>query len=227
MKILLLEDDRSLGPWLKKNLNEMGNSVDLFIDGDKALIAGLKINYEIMIIDRMVPGLDGLTMVKKIRDQGIDTPTIFLTALNDIENRVQGFDAGGDDYLSKPFALEELISRINALHKRNSFKRNQNSNDNLKSGDLEIDLTNRLCFRQKRKIELNNKELMLLEYFIRFEGQKLTKSMLLELVWNINYDPTTSIVETHISRLRSKIETPFKDRLIKTIRSSGYVYQSK
>ena len=147
MKILLLEDDRSLGPWLKKNLNEMGNSVDLFIDGDKALIAGLKINYEIMIIDRMVPGLDGLTMVKKIRDQGIDTPTIFLTALNDIENRVQGFDAGGDDYLSKPFALEELISRINALHKRNSFKRNQNSNDNLKSGDLEIDLTNRLCFR--------------------------------------------------------------------------------
>ena len=95
MKILLLEDDRSLGPWLKKNLNEMGNSVDLFIDGDKALIAGLKINYEIMIIDRMVPGLDGLTMVKKIRDQGIDTPTIFLTALNDIENRVQGFDAGG------------------------------------------------------------------------------------------------------------------------------------
>ena len=95
MKILLFEDDRSLGPWLKKNLNEMGNSVDLFIDGDKALIAGLKINYEIMIIDRMVPGLDGLTMVKKIRDQGIDTPTIFLTALNDIENRVQGFDAGG------------------------------------------------------------------------------------------------------------------------------------
>jgi|TARA_B110001450_G_scaffold29453_1_gene25735 two-component system OmpR family response regulator len=227
MKILLLEDDRSLGPWLKKNLNEMGNSVDLFIDGNKALIAGLKINYEIMIIDRMVPGLDGLTVIKKIRDQGIDTPTIFLTALNDIENRVQGFDAGGDDYLSKPFALEELISRINALHKRSFFKRNQSSNDNLKSGDLEIDLTNRLCFRQKRKIELNNKELMLLEYFIRFEGQKLTKSMLLELVWNIDYDPTTSIVETHISRLRSKIEKPFKDRLIKTIRSSGYVYQSK
>ena len=227
MKILLLEDDRSLGPWLKKNLNEMGNSVDLFIDGNKALIAGLKINYEIIIIDRMVPGLDGLTVIKKIRDQGIDTPTIFLTALNDIENRVQGFDAGGDDYLSKPFALEELISRINALHKRNSFKQNQSSNDNLKSGDLEIDLTNRLCFRQKKKIELNNKELMLLEYFIRFEGQKLTKSMLLELVWNIDYDPTTSIVETHISRLRSKIEKPFKDRLIKTIRSSGYVYQSK
>ena len=227
MKILLLEDDRSLGPWLKKNLNGMGNSVDLFIDGNKALIAGLKINYEIMIIDRMVPGLDGLTVIKKIRDQGIDTPTIFLTALNDIENRVQGFDAGGDDYLSKPFALEELISRINALHKRSFFKRNQSSNDNLKSGDLEIDLTNRLCFRQKRKIELNNKELMLLEYFIRFEGQKLTKSMLLELVWNIDYDPTTSIVETHISRLRSKIEKPFKDRLIKTIRSSGYVYQSK
>ena len=184
-------------------------------------------DYEIMIIDRMVPGLDGLTLIKKIRDNGINTPVIFLTALNDIENRVQGFDAGGDDYLSKPFALEELVSRINALNKRNSFKKNQNLNGSLKSGDLEIDLTNRLCFRQKQKIDLNNKELMLLEYFIRFEGQKLTKSMLLELVWNINYDPTTSIVETHISRLRSKIEKPFKDRLIKTIRSSGYVYQSK
>ena len=199
MKILLLEDDKSLGPWLKKNLTEMGNSVDLFINGDKALIASLKINYEIMIIDRMVPGLDGLTIIKKIRDNGINTPAIFLTALNDIENRVQGFDAGGDDYLSKPFALEELVSRINALNKRNSFKKDQNLNGSLKSGDLEIDLTNRLCFRQKQKIDLNNKELMLLEYFIRFEGQKLTKSMLLELVWNINYDPTTSIVETPVS----------------------------
>ena len=227
MKILLLEDDKSLGPWLKKNLTKIGNSVDLFVNGDKALIASLKINYEIMIIDRMVPGLDGLTIIKKIRDKGINTPAIFLTALNDIENRVQGFDAGGDDYLSKPFALEELVSRINALNKRNSFKKDQNLNGSLKSGDLEIDLTNRLCFRQKQKIDLNNKELMLLEYFIRFEGQKLTKSMLLELVWNINYDPTTSIVETHISRLRSKIEKPFNDRLIKTIRSSGYVYQSK
>ena len=124
MKILLLEDDKSLGPWLKKNLTKIGNSVDLFVDGDKALIASLKINYEIMIIDRMVPGLDGLTIIKKIRDKGINTPAIFLTALNDIENRVQGFDAGGDDYLSKPFALEELVSRINALNKRNSFKKN-------------------------------------------------------------------------------------------------------
>ena len=134
MKILLLEDDKSLGPWLKKNLTEMGNSVDLFINGDKALIASLKINYEIMIIDRMVPGLDGLTLIKKIRDNGINTPVIFLTALNDIENRVQGFDAGGDDYLSKPFALEELVSRINALNKRNSFKKDQNLNGSLNQG---------------------------------------------------------------------------------------------
>ena len=227
MKILLLEDDGTLGPWLKKNLTKIGNSVDLFIDGDKALIAGLKITYEVMIIDRMVPGLDGLTMVKNFREKGINTPVIFLTALNDIENRVQGFDAGGDDYLSKPFALEELISRINALNKRASSKKNITSNGFLRSGDLEIDLINRLCFRQKQKIELNNKELMLLEYFIRFEGQKLTKSMLLELVWSINHDPTTSIVETHISRLRTKIEKPFKDQLIRTIRSSGYVYKSK
>ena len=115
MKILLLEDDKSLGPWLKKNLTEMGNSVDLFINGDKALIASLKINYEIMIIDRMVPGLDGLTIIKKIRDNGINTPAIFLTALNDIENRVQGFDAGGDDYLSKPFALESIVIQLSLI----------------------------------------------------------------------------------------------------------------
>ena len=174
MKILLLEDDGSLGPWLKENLTKIGNSVDLFTDGDKALIAGLKIQYDIMVIDRMVPGLDGLQMIKNIREKGIDTPTIFLTALNDIDNRIQGFDAGGDDYLSKPFALEELISRINALSKRTIFKKNKASSDFLRSGDLEIDLTNRQCFRQKQKIELNNKELMILEYFIRFEGQKLT-----------------------------------------------------
>ena len=125
MKILLLEDDGSLGPWLKENLTKIGNSVDLFTDGDKALIAGLKIQYDIMVIDRMVPGLDGLEMIKNIREKGIDTPTIFLTALNDIDNRIQGFDAGGDDYLSKHFALEELISRINAISKRTIFKKNK------------------------------------------------------------------------------------------------------
>ena len=226
MRILLLEDDARLGPWLKKNLTDDGNITDLFSDGIRAELAIKKINYEILIIDRMTPGIDGLSLVKKIRSEGNNIPVIFLTALNEIENRLEGFEAGADDYLAKPFSFDELVSRINAISKRSINKKELNI-EKIKSGDIELDLIKRICFRQKKKIELNNKELTLMEYFIRFEGKKVTKAMLLELVWNINFDPTTSIIETHISRLRSKIEKPFQDRLIKTVRGSGYVYTPK
>ena len=226
MRILLLEDDVKLGPWLKSNLTKMGNVTDLFSDGIQAEIAIKKINYEILIIDRMIPGIDGLSLVKKIRNDGNNTPVIFLSAMNELENRLEGFEVGGDDYLAKPFSLEELVSRLNAISKRSSRSETVNS-DKIQSGDIEIDLIKRVCLRQKKKIDLNNKEMTLLEYFIRFEGQKITKTMLLELVWGISFDPTTSIIETHISRLRSKIEKPFKDRLIKTVRGSGYIYTPK
>ena len=226
MRILLLEDDARLGPWLKKNLTDDGNITDLFSDGIRAELAIKKINYEILIIDRMTPGIDGLSLVKKIRSEGNNIPVIFLTALNEIENRLEGFEAGADDYLAKPFSFDELVSRINAISKRSINKKKLNI-ETIKSGDIELDLIKRICFRQKKKIDLNNKELTLMEYFIRFEGKKVTKAMLLELVWNINFDPTTSIIETHISRLRSKIEKPFQDRLIKTVRGSGYVYTPK
>ena len=226
MRILLLEDDAKLGPWLKSNLTKMGNVTDLFSDGIQAELAIKKINYEILIIDRMIPGIDGLSLVKKIRNDGNNTPVIFLSALNELENRLEGFEVGGDDYLAKPFSLEELVSRLNAISKRSSRSEIVNL-DKIQSGDIEIDLIKRVCLRQKKKIDLNNKEMTLLEYFIRFEGQKITKTMLLELVWGISFDPTTSIIETHISRLRSKIEKPFKDRLIKTVRASGYIYTPK
>ena len=226
MRILLLEDDVKLGPWLKSNLKKMGNVTDLFSDGVQAEMAIKKINYEILIIDRMIPGIDGLSLVKKIRNEGYNTPVIFLSALNELENRLEGFEAGGDDYLAKPFSLEELVSRVNAISKRSSQLKTVNI-DKIQSGDIEIDLIKRIWLRQKTKIDLNNKEMALLEYFIRFEGQKITKTMLLELVWGISFDPTTSIIETHISRLRSKIEKPFKDRLIKTVRGSGYIYNPK
>ena len=226
MRILLLEDDARLGPWLKKNLTDDGNITDLFSDGIRAELAIKKINYEILIIDRMTPGIDGLSLVKKIRSKGNNVPVIFLTALNEIENRLEGFEAGADDYLAKPFSFDELVSRINAISKRSINKKKLNI-EAIKSGDIELDLIKRICFRQKKKIDLNNKELTLMEYFIRFEGKRVTKTMLLELVWNINFDPTTSIIETHISRLRSKIEKPFQDRLIKTVRGSGYVYTPK
>ena len=226
MRILLLEDDARLGPWLKKNLTDDGNITDLFSDGIRAELAIKKLNYEILIIDRMTPGINGLSLVKKIRSEGNNIPVIFLTALNEIENRLEGFEAGADDYLAKPFSFDELISRINAISKRSINKKRLNI-ETIKSGDIELDLIKRICFRQKKKIDLNNKELTLMEYFIRFEGKRVTKAMLLELVWNINFDPTTSIIETHISRLRSKIEKPFQDRLIKTVRGSGYVYSPK
>jgi len=226
MRVLLLEDDYKLGPWLKNNLSKLGNVIDLFSDGIQAELAIKKIDYEILIIDRMIPGIDGLSLIKKIRNEGNNTPVIFLSALNELENRLEGFEAGGDDYLAKPFSLEELVSRLNAISKRSSHLETVNS-DKIQSGDIEIDLIKRVCLRQKKKIDLNNKEMTLLEHFIRFEGQKITKSMLLELVWGISFDPTTSIIETHISRLRSKIEKPFKDRLIKTVRGSGYIYIPK
>ena len=226
MRILLLEDDARLGPWLKKNLTDDGNITDLFSDGIRAELAIKKLNYEILIIDRMTPGINGLSLVKKIRSEGNNIPVIFLTALNEVENRLEGFEAGADDYLAKPFSFDELISRINAISKRSVNKKRLNI-ETIKSGDIELDLIKRICFRQKKKIDLNNKELTLMEYFIRFEGKRVTKAMLLELVWNINFDPTTSIIETHISRLRSKIEKPFQDRLIKTVRGSGYVYTPK
>jgi two-component system OmpR family response regulator len=226
MRVLLLEDDHKLGPWLKNNLSKLGNVIDLFSDGIQAELAIKKIDYEILIIDRMIPGIDGLSLIKKIRNEGNNTPVIFLSALNELENRLEGFEVGGDDYLAKPFSLEELVSRMNAISKRGGQLKSIN-NDKINSGDIEIDLMKRVCLRQKRKIDLNNKEMTLLEYFIRFEGQKNTKTMLLELVWGISFDPTTSIIETHISRLRAKIEKPFKDRLIKTIRGSGYIYTPK
>ena len=204
----------------------MGNIIDLFSDGVQAELAIKKINYEILIIDRMTPGIDGSYLVKKIRSEGNKVPVIFLSALNELENRLEGFEVGGDDYLAKPFSLDELISRLNAISKRSLRSETANS-EKIQSGDIEIDLIKRVCLRQKKKIDLNNKEMTLLEYFIRFEGQKITKTMLLELVWGISFDPTTSIIETHISRLRSKIEKPFKDRLIKTVRGSGYVYTPK
>lgn len=150
MRILLLEDDAKLGPWLKSNLTKMGNVTDLFSDGIQAELAIKKINYEILIIDRMIPGIDGLSLVKKIRNDGNNTPVIFLSALNELENRLEGFEVGGDDYLAKPFSLEELVSRLNAISKRSSRSETVNS-DKIQSGDIEIDLIKRVCLRQKKK----------------------------------------------------------------------------
>lgn len=225
MRILVLEDDNQLGPWVTSGLKEEGHVVDLFADGKEALMAAMGQEYDLLILDRMVPGLDGLAVLKSLRASKNTTPALFLTALGEVDARVEGFEAGGDDYLTKPFAFAELSARVNALGRR----RDNSSSDTvetttLRYGDLSLDLVARHCERQGQAIELMAKEFKLLEYFMRRPGRLVTRTMLLEQVWDMSFDPTTSVVETHISRLRTKVDKPFDGELIRTRRGEGYVF---
>ena len=225
MRILVLEDDSQLGPWVTSGLKEEGHVVDLFEDGKEALIAAMGQDYDLLILDRMVPGLDGLAVLKSLRASKNKTPALFLTALGEVDARVEGFEAGGDDYLTKPFAFAELSARVNALGRR----REGGGSDpvetmTLRYGDLSLDLVARHCERQGQTIDLMAKEFKLLEYFMRRPGRLVTRTMLLEQVWDMSFDPTTSVVETHISRLRTKVDKPFDGELIRTRRGEGYVF---
>lgn len=225
MRILVLEDDNQLGPWVTSGLKEEGHVVDLFANGKEALLAAMGQEYDLLILDRMVPGLDGLAVLKSLRASKNTTPALFLTALGEVDARVEGFEAGGDDYLTKPFAFAELSARVNALGRR----RDNSSTDaveitTLRYGDLSLDLVARHCERQGQTIELMAKEFKLLEYFMRRPGRLVTRTMLLEQVWDMSFDPTTSVVETHISRLRTKVDKPFDGELIRTRRGEGYVF---
>lgn len=225
MRILLLEDDRDLGPWIARGLREEGHVIDHFPDGKDALIAAMGQDYDVLILDRMTPGLDGLAVLRSLRASKDRTPAIFLTALGEVEDRVDGFDAGGDDYLTKPFAFVELSARVNALgRRRDSGDADAAEQTVLRHGDLSLDLLGRRCERQGLEIPLMAKEFKLLEYFMRRPGRLVTRTMLLEQVWDMSFDPTTSVVETHISRLRAKIDKPFDEGLIRTRRGEGYVF---
>ena len=223
MRLLVLEDDATLGPWIEDGLCDAGHVVDLFADGKDAVVAAMGQSYDVLVLDRMVPGLDGLSVLKTLRQAKVTSPAIFLTALGEIDDRVEGLRAGGDDYLIKPFAFSELLARIEVLVRRPGATEEQAAQ--LTAGDIVLDLHKRLCIRQGRPVDLNPKEFLLLEVFMRSSGRVQTRAMLLERVWSMNFDPTTSVVETHISRLRGKIEKPFGDTLIRTIRGSGYVFE--
>ncbi|NQY60007.1 winged helix-turn-helix domain-containing protein [Cognatishimia sp.] len=223
MRLLVLEDDAALGPWTEKGLREAGHVVDLFTDGKDALVAAMGQDYDVLVLDRMVPGLDGLSVLKALRQAKVTSPAIFLTALGEVDDRVAGLRAGGDDYLAKPFAFSELLARIEVIARRQSPSEEQSSV--LSAGDISLDLHKRTCTRKGQTIDLNPKEFLLLEVFLRSNGRVQTRTMLLERVWDMNFDPTTSVVETHISRLRGKIEKPFEDTLIRTIRGNGYVFE--
>ena len=224
MCILLLEDDKQLGPWIAGGLREEGHVVDHFEDGKDALMSAMGQDFDLLILDRMVPGLDGLSVLKSLRASKNATPALFLTALGDVDARVEGFEAGGDDYLTKPFAFAELSARVGAMGRRRDVPSSEPEQTVLRYADLTLDLLSRQCDRQGQAIELMAKEFKLLEYFMRRPGRLATRTMLLEQVWDMSFDPTTSVVETHISRLRSKIDKPFEDQLLRTRRGEGYVF---
>jgi two-component system OmpR family response regulator len=219
MRLLLLEDDANTAAYVSKGLEEEGHTVDHLADGRDAVAKAIGEDYDVIILDRMLPGLDGLAIIKTIRSAGRRVPVLFLTALGGVDDRVEGLDAGGDDYLIKPFAFSELLARVNALARRPHIKGEETR---LKVGDLEIDLVSRKVTRGGIAIDLQPREFRLLEVLMRNRGRVVTRTMLLERVWSFHFDPKTSVVETHISRLRAKIDKPYGKELIHTIRGSGY-----
>jgi two-component system, OmpR family, response regulator len=219
MRILLVEDDSRTSQFVTKGLNSAGHTVDVLTDGRDALGMGVREVYDVAVIDRMLPGLDGLALVQSLRAAGSKMPILLLTAMGGVDDRVQGLEAGADDYLVKPFAFSELSARINALARRPPMS---GERTRLQVADLELDLVRRLARRGGITIELLPREFSLLELLMRNEGRVLTKTMLLERIWNFNFDPESTVVETHISRLRAKIDKPFDVQLLHTIRNTGY-----
>lgn len=219
MKILVIEDDLQALAYLSKGLTEENHTVDGASNGLDGLELAQTRRYDVAIIDRMLPGIDGLQLVKTLRKNGGHVKVLFLTSLGGIDDRVHGFEAGGDDYLTKPFAFSELLARINALGRRPTIATDIMI---LRVADLELDLIKRSVMRAGKMIDIQPREFRLLEYMMRNVGRVLTRTMLLERVWDIHFDPKTNVVETHMSRLRSKIDLPFESNLIETIRGSGY-----
>lgn len=219
MRLLVVEDDKRTADYIAKGVTEAGHVCDVLADGHDGLFAATRENYDVVVVDRMLPGLDGLSMVKAIRAAGVRTPVLFLTSVGGVDDRVEGLEAGGDDYLVKPFAFSELLARINALGRRPPA---QEQKTILKVADLEMDLVRRQVTRQGQPIELQQREFSLLEVLMRGEGRVITRTMLLERVWDFHFDPKTSVVETHISRLRAKIDKPYELQLLHTVRNTGY-----
>ena len=219
MNILLIEDDPETADYIRQGLQEEGHRVVVDRDGRNGLFLATDDGWDLLIVDRMLPSLDGLSLVRTLRGSGITTPVLFLTTLGGINDRVTGLNAGGDDYLIKPFAFSELVARVQALGRR---PRRTAAETRLHVADLEMDLLGRTTRRAGLDIELQPREFRLLEYLMRHAGQVVTRTMLLEHVWDFHFDPRTNVVETHISRLRGKVDKGFEPELIHTVRGAGY-----
>jgi two-component system OmpR family response regulator len=215
----VIEDDLDTADYIAGGLKEHGHVVDRTASGRDGLFLAADGSHDVMVVDRMLPGVDGLTLVKTLRGAAVRTPVLFLTTLGGIDDRVEGLEAGGDDYLVKPFAFTELLARLNALARRPPLTEIETV---LKVADLEMDLVRRSVARAGRRIDLQPREFRLLEYLMRHAGQVVTRTMLLEQVWEFQFDPRTNIVETHVSRLRAKVDRDFDAELIHTVRGAGY-----
>ena len=221
MHILLIEDDNDAASYVIKGLKESGHVVDRASDGEEGLYMALDSNFDVLVVDRMLPKLDGLNLIEKVRKEKTDIPILILSALGEVDERVKGLKYGADDYLAKPFSFSELLARLEALSRRNQPEA---SSSLLELGDLKLDLLSRKVEREGQVIDLQPREYKLLEFLLRRPNQVVTRTMLLEGVWEYHFDPQTNVIDVHISRLRSKIDKPFKGKqMLFTKRGAGYV----
>ena len=220
MRILVIEDDREAATWLLKGLAESGHVADHAADGEEGLALARERVHDVLIVDRMLPKLDGLTIIQTLRAEGVAAPVLILSALGDVDERVKGLRAGGDDYLAKPYAFSELLARIEGLSRRRHQGPQQTR---LKAADLEMDLLTRTVTRSGRPIILQPREFKLLEYLMRNAGHVVTRTMLLENVWDYHFDPQTNVIDVHVSRLRAKIDKGFDEPILQTVRGAGYM----
>jgi two-component system copper resistance phosphate regulon response regulator CusR len=223
MKLLVAEDEPTLGIYLQQGLTEAGFTVDRFTDGFEALQHALSEAYDLLILDVMMPGMDGWELLQKVRRSGKEVPVLFLTARDSIEDRVKGLELGADDYLIKPFAFSELLARVRTLLRRGSSAPAQT---HMKMADLEVDLLKRRAIRGGKRIDLTAKEFALLELLLRRRGEVLSKSLIASQVWDMNFDSDTNVIEVAVRRLRAKIDDDFEVKLIQTVRGMGYMLDS-
>lgn len=219
MRVLVIEDDADAAAFVKRVLSDAGHTVDVKGDGEAGLNSARAGQYDALVVDRMLPGMDGVKLLKSYRDGGGSAPALFLSALGEVDHRVEGLQAGGDDYLVKPYAPSELVARVEALGRRRAA---DGPTTRLSVGGLEMDLLARTVTRDSRKIDLQPREFRLLEFLMRHAGQVVTRTMLLEKVWDYHFDPQTNVIDVHISRLRGKIDKDFERPLLHTVRGAGY-----
>jgi two-component system, OmpR family, response regulator len=224
MRVLVIEDDRDAATWLVRGLKESGHLVDHAADGEHGLALAREAVHDVIIVDRMLPKLDGLSVIRSLRADGLSTPVLILSALSDVDERVRGLRAGGDDYLAKPYSFSELLARVEGLTRRTTGTALETR---LQACDLELDLLTREVTRAGKGIPLQPREFKLLEYLMRHAGHIVTRTMLLENVWDYHFDPQTNVIDVHVSRLRSKIDKGFDEPILQTVRGAGYMIRDR